>query len=91
MSNDAAWRLIFGSKPKYTSSFQPKSIPRRMTDVDLPAEDAVHYSSPYASNANFMRPNNNKKHTVALVQSDRPLTVSEHNKLVNKLKSVTAV
>ena len=102
-NNRRAWDYIMSSPAKYTKSFQPKSIIRRVSDhVDLPAENVPVYSSPYAGNMNFMKPkanaknnsnnkNKQKKITVAVVQSSEPLTYAQHNKLVNKLRTVTAI
>lgn len=93
-SDEAAWKLIFSTPPKY-KSYKPRNLPNAPRDAMIPNEPHVTYTSPYAGNKSWAATGNNnvnkKKYTVAVVQSETPLTNSQHNRLLNKLKNVTAV
>lgn len=90
---ERAWRLILGGKPKYTKTYVPRSIPNAPPHVVLPPENATaNYTSPFARNTPWHnKKNNNKQFSTIVVQSNKPLTTNEHNKLLNKIKQVTAV
>ncbi|RYF08428.1 MAG: hypothetical protein EOO40_07855 [Deltaproteobacteria bacterium] len=94
---DAAWRLIFGTPAKHQTSFRPKSLPNAPKNVVLPPE-AIQpaYTSPYAGqsvlfNDNRNKNKNGKRYSTVTVNSSQPLTVKQHNQLVNKLRAVTSV
>lgn len=91
---DRAWRLIFGGKPKYTKTYVPRTLPNAPVNTILPPENqGALYTSPFAQNAPWRKNNksNNKKFSTVVVQSNKPLTTTEHNRLLNKIKQVTAV
>lgn len=93
---EQAWRLIFGGKPKYTKTYVPRSIPDAPLDAVLPLENATPtWTSPFARNTPWKQEKNknkpNKQFSTIVVQSNKPLTTNEHNKLLNKIKQVTAV
>ena len=86
------------SKPKYTSSWKPTKRIARIPNSEAPADDYVseRWQSPYANNKNLLVPGKNgnkqnKKYTVAVVHSEEPLTAAQHNRLLNRLKNVTAI
>lgn len=89
MTDADAWAYIMGSKPKYTSSWRPTvPLPNAPKNVVLEPEERVYYSSPYSKNNNLMK---NRKVSEITVRSSEPLTPAQHNKLLNRLKNVTAV
>ena len=96
-NNAAAWRLIFADKPRYGPSYRPRNLPNAPADFELNDEpEYVYPTSPYSTNSSWAPNNNrakngNKRYTVAMVQSEKPLTNSQHVKLLNRLKNVTAV
>ena len=91
-SDNEAWRLIFAGPPKY-KSYKPRNIPDAPQNVLLPKEaTGPAYTSPFAGQQLWNNnKDGNKKFTVATVQSEKPLTTAQHNKLINKLKNVTAI
>lgn len=92
---EEAWRLIFGGKPKYTKTYVPRAIPNAPPNAVVPPENArPTYTSPFARNGPWQPRNSNnsgKQFSTIVVQSNKPLTTNEHNKLLNKIKQVTAV
>lgn len=96
---DAAWRLIFGGTPKYTQRYEPASLPDAPRNIRLPRENATtNWTSPFAgarawgnTNKNKAINNNRKRFSTIVVNSNRPITNAQHNRLLNKIKQVTAV
>lgn len=92
-SENAAWRLIFGTPVKYNKSFKPRNIPNAPKKLSLPEEARVqNWTSPWAQRKNlFANNSSSKKYSTIVVNSARPITNSQHNKLVNDIRAVTAV
>ena len=90
--DEAAWKLIFSTPAKY-KSYKPRNLPNAPHGAIITDEPPPTYTSPYSSDKSWANTtkNKNKKYTLAVVQSEAPLTNTQHNRLINKLKNVTAV
>jgi len=94
---DEAWRIIFGGPRTAQKSYMPNAGYLKQMNMGRNANIVnnrpnARYTSPYATMPLFEdNKGGNKKYTTAVIQSNRPLTTSEHNRLINNLKKVTAV
>lgn len=92
--------MIFGSKPKYTQRYNPPSLANAPANLALAPEAVPVWTSPFAdapawgtstNNKNRNRNRNAKQFSTIVVQTNKPITTAQHNRLLNKIKQVTAV